>query len=297
MFDEIIGNEQIKQELQKSVKENKISHSYMFVGIEGIGKQMMAKRFAQMILCTNEITKGCNQCKSCIEFQSNNHPDFLYTEPGGNSIKIEQIRYLQKKIQEKPIISNKKVYIINNADKMTVEAQNCLLKTLEEPPEYSTILLIGSNENAFLNTIKSRCMMIPFKPINGNLIKKYMEETYEMNHISSNMLEAFQGSIGKAISLKDKREIYDKIEKNIQELDKKSIIDILQSSEEIYKDKEDIMNILEYTNIILLRLAKENIKYANCIQIVENTKKRLNQNANYDMSIDNMIFNIWEEVN
>ena len=121
MFDEIIGNEQIKQELQKSVKENKISHSYMFVGIEGIGKQMMAKRFAQMILCTNEITKGCNQCKSCIEFQSNNHPDFLYTEPDGNSIKIEQIRYLQKKIQEKPIISNKKVYIINNADKMTVD--------------------------------------------------------------------------------------------------------------------------------------------------------------------------------
>ena len=297
MFDEIIGNEQIKGELRKSLKENKVSHSYMFVGIEGIGKQMTAKAFAQMILCINEEERGCQKCKSCIEFQSHNHPDFLYIEPDGNSIKIEQIRYLQRKIQEKPIISDRKVYIINDADKMTKEAQNCLLKTLEEPPEYSTIILIGSNENAFLNTIKSRCMIMTFKPISSDLIKKYMEETYGMQNISENMLEAFQGSIGKAINLKDKKEQYEKIEKAIQEMDTKNIIDCLQLCEEIYKEKDEIMNILEYVNIILLRMSKKNIKYANCIEIVENTKKRLNQNANYDMSIDNMIMNMWEEVN
>ena len=297
MFDEIIGNEQIKGELRKRLKENKVSHSYMFVGIEGIGKQMTAKAFAQMILCINEEERGCQKCKSCIEFQSHNHPDFLYIEPDGNSIKIEQIRYLQRKIQEKPIISDRKVYIINDADKMTKEAQNCLLKTLEEPPEYSTIILIGSNENAFLNTIKSRCMIMTFKPISSDLIKKYMEETYGMQNISENMLEAFQGSIGKAINLKDKKEQYEKIEKAIQEMDTKNIIDCLQLCEDIYKEKDEIMNILEYVNIILLRMSKKNIKYANCIEIVENTKKRLNQNANYDMSIDNMIMNMWEEVN
>ena len=297
MFDEISGNEQIKGELRKSLKENKVSHSYMFVGIEGIGKQMTAKAFAQMILCINEEERGCQKCKSCIEFQSHNHPDFLYIEPDGNSIKIEQIRYLQRKIQEKPIISDRKVYIINDADKMTKEAQNCLLKTLEEPPEYSTIILIGSNENAFLNTIKSRCMIMTFKPISSDLIKKYMEETYGMQNISENMLEAFQGSIGKAINLKDKKEQYEKIEKAIQEMDTKNIIDCLQLCEDIYKEKDEIMNILEYVNIILLRMSKKNIKYANCIEFVENTKKRLNQNANYDMSIDNMIMNMWEEVN
>ena len=297
MFDEIIGNEQIKEEFIKVIEEDKVSHSYMFVGIEGIGKQMMAKSFAKMILCTNETEKGCNYCKSCIEFNSNNHPDFLYMKPDGNSIKIEQIRYLQRKIQEKPIISNKKVYIINDADKMTTEAQNCLLKTLEEPPEYSTIILIGSNENAFLNTIKSRCMMISFGPIETEYIKQYMEKTYEMTNISQNMLEAFQGSIGKAIILKDKKEQYEKIETVIENLNKKNIIDILKLSEEIYQSKDEIMNILEYMNIILLKLAKENIQYANCIDIVENTKKRLNQNANYDMSIDNMILNMWEEIN
>ncbi len=297
MFDEIIGNEKIKEELKRSLEEDKISHSYMFVGIEGIGKQLIAKAFAQMILCTNETEKGCNKCKSCIEFQSQNHPDFLYIEPDGNSIKIEQIRYLQRKIQEKPIISNKKVYIINDADKMTQEAQNCLLKTLEEPPEYSTIILIGSNENAFLNTIKSRCMKLTFQPIASEEIKQYMKKTYGMNNINENMLEAFQGSIGKAIALKDKKEEYENIEKMIEKLDKTDMTELMGLGSALYQSKEEINDILEYMNIILLKMAKENVKYANCIDIVENTKKRLHQNANYDMCIDNMIFNMWEEVN
>ena len=290
MFEEIIGNQRVKEELTKIIEEKKVLHSYMFVGVEGIGKQMIAKKFAQMILCTNEGRKGCNTCKSCIEFTSNNNPDFLYIEPDGNNIKIEQIRYLQRKIQEKPIISNRKVYIINDADKMTTEAQNCLLKTLEEPPEYSTIILIGTNQNLFLNTIKSRCMIISFKPIEAELIKKYLEEKYEMFNISSNML-------GKAIILKDKKEQYEKIEMMIKNLDKKDIIDILNLGEEIYKSKDDIIEILEYINVILLKLSKEETKYVKCINIVEDTKKRLKQNANYDMCIDNMILNMWEEVN
>lgn len=296
-FDEIIGNEKTKEELKRSLEEDKVSHSYMFVGIEGIGKQLIAKAFAQMILCTNETEKGCDKCKSCIEFQSQNHPDFLYIEPDGNSIKIEQIRYLQRKIQEKPIISNKKVYIINDADKMTQEAQNCLLKTLEEPPEYSTIILIGSNENAFLNTIKSRCMKLTFQPIASEEIKQYMEKTYGMNNINENMLEAFQGSIGKAIALKDKREEYENIEKMIEKLDKTDMTELIELGSALYQSKEEINDILEYMNIVLLKMTKENVKYANCIDIVENTKKRLHQNANYDMCIDNMIFNMWEEVN
>ena len=297
MFDGVIGNQNIQNKLINSVKENKVSHSYMFVGIDGIGKKIIAKQFAKKILCTNNIQEKCDECKSCIEFDSDNHPDFLYIEPDGNSIKIEQIRYLQKKIQEKPIISNKKVYIINDANKMTIEAQNCLLKTLEETPEYSTIILIGNNESAFLNTIKSRCMIITFRPIEDQLVKEYLEKNYQMMNITSNMLEAFQGSIGKAIILKDKIDEYQQIEKIIEELDKKNIIDIISESELMYKDKDEIMDILEYINIVLLKLAKEKIKFVNCIKIVEETKMRLKQNANYDMSIDNMLFNMWGEVN
>lgn len=296
MFDKIIGNDKIKEMLYKSVKDKKTSHSYLFVGIEGIGKKEIAKEFAKMLLCISD-NKYCNTCKSCIEFDSNNNPDFLYIEPEGNSVKIEQIRYIQRKIQEKPIISNKKVYIINDADKMTTEAQNCLLKTLEEPPEYSTIILIGSNENMFLSTIKSRCMIIHFSKIEDEKIRKYLEEKYELKDISTNMLEIFQGSIGKAILLKDKKEQYEKIELIIKSISQKSIIDILNMSEILYKSKEEIFDILEYINVILIKLAKTDYEYIKCINIVEETKTRLKQNANYDMSIDNMLFNMWEDVN
>lgn len=296
MFDKIIGNDKIKEMLYKSVKDKKTSHSYLFVGIEGIGKKEIAKEFAKMLLCISD-NKYCNTCKSCIEFDSNNNPDFLYIEPEGNSVKIEQIRYIQRKIQEKPIISNKKIYIINDADKMTTEAQNCLLKTLEEPPEYSTIILIGSNENMFLSTIKSRCMIIHFSKIEDEKIRKYLEEKYELKDISTNMLEIFQGSIGKAILLKDKKEQYEKIELIIKSISQKSIIDILNMSEILYKSKEEIFDILEYINVILIKLSKIDYEYIKCINSVEETKTRLKQNANYDMSIDNMLFNMWEDVN
>lgn len=296
MFENIIGNNKIKDILIKSVNQNTISHSYLFVGTQGIGKKMIAAEFAKMLLCMGE-KKYCNNCKSCIEFDTNNNPDFLYIEPDGNNIKIEQIRYLQKKIQEKPIISEKKVYIINDADYMTVEAQNCLLKTLEEPPEFATIILIGSNENSFLTTIKSRCMIIHFQGLKNEEIEKLLKEEYNISNLSENIIETFQGSIGKAILLKDKKEEYDKIQNMIDNLDKKDLIDIVKLSEPLYKLKEEIFEILDYINIILLKKAREQYLYTSCIKIVENTKQRIKQNANYDMCIDNMVFNMWEEIN
>ena len=296
MFETIFGNEKNKQILQKSIQSNTISHSYMFVGIQGIGKKIIAKEFAKNILCLNQDnSKNCT-CKSCIEFETNNNPDFSIIEPDGNSIKIEQIRELQKRIQEKPIISNNKVYIIDDADMMTQEAQNCLLKTLEEPPEYATIILIGSNENLFLTTIKSRCMILHFEPISNENIKKYLQNELGISNIDDEMLDIFQGSIGKAIDLKDKKEEYEKIIAFVENLDKKDIIDLYKLAEPIYKSKEEIFEILDYINILLLKKARQNYLYTDCIQIVEDTKKRLKQNGNYDMCIDNLVFNLKERV-
>ena len=294
MFEKIIGNDNIKQQLKKSIENNQISHSYLFIGIEGIGKKLLATEFAKAILCLSD-NKYSNNCKSCIEFDGNNNPDFLYIEPDGNSLKIEQIREMQKKVQEKPIISNKKVYIINDADKMTLEAQNSLLKTLEEPPEFATIILIGTNENAFLATIKSRCMIIHFNQIADNKMIEYLN-SQGIENITKNMLELFQGSIGKALELKDKQEEYLKIEKMIENISNYDLIDVTKNAEILYQTKDEIMEMLDYINIILLRLSKNNVKYTNCIKIVENTKKRLKQNSNYDMCIDNMLFNMWEEI-
>ena len=197
MFENILGNEKNKEILKKTVELSQISHSYLFWGIEGIGKKLIAMEFAQKILCINEKKENCN-CKSCIEFESNNNPDFSIINADEGKIKIEQIREMQRKIAEKPIISDKKVYIINDADKMTTEAQNCLLKTLEEPPEYITMILICSNENNLLSTIKSRCTRIYFEPIEIEKVKKYIMDNHISENVNGEDLELSQGSIGKA---------------------------------------------------------------------------------------------------
>ena len=127
MFNNILGNDKIKEALTNSVKNNKISHSYLFIGTDGIGKKLIAKEFAKMILCNDE-NKYCGKCKSCIEFDTNNNPDFKIIEPEGNSLKIEQIRELQNRVSEKPIISNRKVYIIDNSDKMTRRSSKLFVK-------------------------------------------------------------------------------------------------------------------------------------------------------------------------
>ena len=296
MFENIIGNDNMKKVLLNSVKLNNSSHSYLFLGTEGIGKKLIAKEFSKMLLCIDK-EKYCNKCKSCIEFDSNNNPDFIIVEPDGNNIKIEQIRDLQKRIVEKPIISNKKLYIINDSDKMTVEAQNCLLKTLEEPPEFVTIILIGENESAFLSTIKSRCMILHFEKIGSKEIQKYLKETYNMELTSQTMLDACEGSIGKAIKIKEEKELYEQIEKIIINLETKDQIDIINMSDIIYKSKDEKEKILNYINVVLLNLGKQSNKYTDCIKVVENTKKRLKSNSNYDMCIDNMLLNMWEIVN
>ena len=295
MFEQIIGNKRNKEILEKTIKINKVSHSYVFWGTEGIGKKLIAKEFAKNILCLTKQMNNCG-CKSCIEFDSDNNPDFILIESEEGKIKIEKIRELQRKLAEKPIISNNKVYIIDNADTMTTEAQNCLLKTLEEPPEYLTIILICTNEDGLLGTIKSRCTRIHFENLTEKEVKEYLESKNETN-ISKNVLELAQGSIGKIERVKENPDTYENIEKILLQMENKDLLEVIDLAEVIYKSKEEINLILEYMNVILLRLAKENIKYIKCIAIVEETKKRLKANSNYDMSIDNMLFNIWEEIN
>lgn len=295
MFQGIIGNDKIKNGLINSIKLNKYSHSYLFLGTAGIGKKLIAREFAKMILCQSK-EKYCGTCKSCLEFDSNNNPDYQEIEPDGNNIKIEQIREMQKKLIEQPIISSRKVYIIDDADTMTKEAQNSLLKTLEEPPEFVNIILIGSNESNFLSTIKSRCTILKFQTIPNKEIKEYLKEKYGLQDIAESMIEASSGSIGKAEILKDKQELYVAIDKVINNIEKMDLIDTLKNADIIYKSQEDKQEILEYINRILFKKARQNEKYLNCISIVEETKKRLKANSNYNMTIDNMIMTIWEEI-
>ena len=294
MFNNIIGNETNKQILKNIVENNNISHSYIFSGISGIGKFMFAKEFAKAILCTANEEKPCNNCKSCESFDNLNNPDVIIIDEKENSIKTEQIKELTNNVLEKPIQSNRKIYIINNSENMTKEAQNSLLKTLEEPPQYITIILITNNENLLLNTIKSRCIKIPFNKLSDDEIKKYFQNNLEI--IDNNMINAFGGSIEKALILKDKKEIFSKIDeifKNIENMDELQILNI---KDIIFKDKDDVFYILDYINTIFYDKVLKNIyhaeKYEKCIKIIEDTKLRLKKNNNYDMAIDNCLFTI-----
>ena len=245
-------------------------------------------------MCLNR-EEICNKCKSCLEFDNNNHPDFFVIEPDGNSIKIEQIRELTNKIIEKPIVSEKKIYIINNAYLMTREAQNCLLKTLEEPPEFAIIILIVENEGNILNTIKSRCTKIYFENISDIEMKKLLEKKYGTLDLSDNMLKSFNGSMEKATKIMENKEFYNKIENIFSNIEKTSRINLL-NNDEIYKNKENIDEILDYINIIFWNKLQENQKYINCLNIVQEARNRLARNANFDMTIDNMLIKIWEEI-
>lgn len=294
-FRDIVGNLNAKEYLNKSVIHNNILHSYLFVGTDGIGKFLIAKEFSRMVLCINNKEDDCN-CKSCISFEGNNHPDFFIIDnENDGSIKVETVRLLTEKIYEKPILSNKKIYIINNCDKMTVEAQNCLLKTLEEPPEFIVIILITSNENLVLNTIKSRCMKVNFQNISDDELLNYCKNNLGYDNISINLLRAFGGSIGKAIELKDSKEKYEKIDLLVSRLDKINIIDLMQ--EKTIFEKDNINNILDYMIVCLYSKSKEDMKYLNCIKYINECISRLKSNSNYDMTIDNMLFRLWEELN
>ena len=292
---ELIGNEKIKQNLIKTLNNNTVSHSYMFIGTKGIGKKEFAKEFAKGILCMNGDKKPCGQCKSCLEFVNSNNPDYyeIALSEDENSIKIEDIRQMQKRVQELPIVSERKVYIIDDSEYMTKDAQNCLLKTLEEPPEFVTIILIVSNENMILNTIKSRCLKMYFNNLSETELRNYINEKLEIAEFTPNMLQACEGSIGKAKKIYSNKEIYLELDNIFNNIERYTLIDVISKLNILYKSKDEIQEILEYLNTIFISKAKENSKYIDNIKYVEETKRNIKANCNYDMCIDNLIFKIW----
>ena len=313
LFENIVGNNKIKESLKNAVKSNNVSHSYLFVGKAGVGKKIFAKDLAKKVMClgsnggaqnngvkNNEVQNNnvandnleldFDNCDSCIKFDANSNPDFSIIVPDGKSIKIEQIRNLQARIVEKPISSSKKVYIIDDADTMTEESQNCLLKTLEEPPEYAMIILIASNENRMLQTIKSRCVIIRFEDLTN-------EEISQILHTNDqDIIRLCEGSVAKADTISEKREMFAQLKIIADYLRKNSLIDVLNNSDLLYSSKDDIMTLLDFLNIIFFEKAKENIKYSKAISIIEKTKKKILANNNYDMCIDYMLMHIWEEL-
>jgi putative DNA polymerase III, delta' subunit len=274
MFEDILGNDDVKKYLTNCIENKNFSHSYIFSGIKGVGKYTFAKDFAKCIL------------------EDSMMQDYYELGPDGKSIKVAQIRELQNVINIKPIFSKKSVYIIDDADLMTIEAQNSLLKTLEEPPEYAVIILIVHNERSILSTVKSRCVNIKFNKLSDKDIKKYfLKNDLNFEDKNINVFKVLDGSLNNIDFIRDDYDELLKLTVFVTNLKKNKVINFFQDASVFYDNHDKITRLLEYLNILLF----EN-SYFQLIEIVEKTKNKILMNNNFEMCIDYMILNFIEEL-
>ncbi len=200
-FKEIIGHEQVIQHLQNAIRQKKFSHAYLLCGEAGSGKRPMAEAFAKTVLCEEGGIEACGTCKSCKQIASGNHPDFRPVVREKATLGVKEIReQVTADVQIKPYSSEYKIYMIDEAEKMTEEAQNALLKTIEEPPEYAVFLLLVSRQELLLQTVLSRCVLLPFHPVSTEKIKKFLMEKKGIPDYLAESAAAFSGGlVGRAV--------------------------------------------------------------------------------------------------
>ena len=276
-FKDIIGQERAIKILTKSLKKSKVSSSYIFVGSEGTGKKLTAIEFAKALNCLdiNKNIEVCENCQSCNEINKQYSPDLKIVEATKDSIKIEQIREIRKDIELKPFKNRKKVYIIDKAEKMTLEASNCLLKTIEEPPYYAIIILICSRIDPILPTIVSRCQIINFGLITSIKIKELsLSKIKNLEKEKAELISKLaQGSIGKAIKLSTDKEYFIRRETLLNYLSTivpgKYSNDIFEKVEKIILEIDKIEEILEiikmwYRDILIIKKTGKQKYIVNC---------------------------------
>ena len=203
-FRQIIGHKDVIGHLQNAIATNKVSHAYILNGEKGSGKKTIARVFAKALNCESDEEKPCDTCHSCRQANSGNHPDIMeVTHEKPNSISVDDIReQIVEDVQVRPYSSPYKVYIVSDAEKMTMQAQNALLKTIEEPPSYVVVLLLTTNAASLLPTILSRCVMLNTKPVPDSQVRTYLMEHVKVPDYQADICVAFaQGNIGKAVQL------------------------------------------------------------------------------------------------
>lgn len=201
-FREIVGHQDIIENLKESMRRGKVSHAYIFSGEKGSGKKMLAGAFAMALECGELPDEACLTCASCHKAGSGNHPDIIYvTHDKPGTITVDEIREQVVETAElKPYESRYKIYIIADADKMTVQAQNALLKTIEEPPSYAVFLLLATSAEALLQTVISRCVVLDMKPLSQAVIKEFLVQSHNVSAYEADIAAAFsQGNIGRAL--------------------------------------------------------------------------------------------------
>lgn len=204
MFDAVAGNRRNKEILQKSLRENKYSHAYLFSGPIGTQKRDMAMAFAQGLLCSSPGPKPCGRCKACMKAEKGNHPDLYVIGPEetGGSLRIQQIRQMQRNIAIKPYEGDRKVYVLLKAETMGEPAQNAMLKVLEEPEEGRIILLVANSTGSILPTILSRCQILNFAPLSFEEFSIEWKKRRPMSQLDlESLYQRTQGRFGESIEV------------------------------------------------------------------------------------------------
>ncbi len=325
-FTNIVGHEDIIKHFKSSIEMDKISHAYIINGEVDSGKKMLANAFAATLQCETGTLEPCDKCQSCIQIQTGNHPDIItVTHEKPNVISVDEIReQVVESIGIKPYKSKYKIYIIPDAQLMNVQAQNAILKTIEEPPEYGVIILLTSNLDKLLPTVQSRCMLLNTKPIRERdmlgFLQKNMGLTEEKAYFC---LDFAQGNLGKAIKLATNEEYVQVINsvvdvmKKIFDLDvddlaiavshieqfKMSIDDYLDLMMMWYRDvlmfkvtgnidkllfKGEYSTIKKQAAMISYKAIEDNM------DAIEMAKKRLDVNANFDITMELLLLTLKE---
>lgn len=199
----VLGQNHIRKHFENAIKMGKISHAYIINGEEGTGRFRLAVEFAKALQCAEHTGIACGVCKSCRQTESGSQPDIKYVSHEKAGIGVDEIReQINDDIDIKPYSSRYKIYIVPDGEKMTVQAQNALLKTIEEPPEYAVIILLTTNADMFLQTILSRCVLLNIKPVREDTIKKQLMAEYGVGDYEAKVAAAFAGgNMGRAVKL------------------------------------------------------------------------------------------------
>ena len=325
-FHEIIGHDDVVNHLQNAIQMGKVSHAYIFNGEVGAGKKMLASAFALALQCEKHGTDPCMECDSCKRALSKNHPDIItITHEKPNSIGIEDIRIqLIDDVSIKPYTGPYKIYILNEAEKLTLQAQNALLKTIEEPPAYAVILLLTSNADSLLPTISSRCVTLNLRPVKESDVKEYLMEHMHLPDYQAQIDAAFaQGNIGKAKQIAESTEFAEMAERAFRLLRKSNeleLYELVEMIKELTAEKQNIYDYLDlftmwFRDVLLFKATKEvdglifkdQYNYIkerakkssyegieNIIDAIGKARERLHSNVNFDLVMELLFMTIRE---
>lgn len=325
-FKSVKGHKNITENLISALNNKKVSHAYIISGADGVGKMTVAKAFARALQCEEYMGDSCGKCISCRSFDNGNHPDVFYVVPTKTkALGVDDIReQLIKQSETKQYKYKYKVFIVDNADTMTQQAQNALLKTLEEPPSYVVILLLAKSINGFLPTILSRCVNLKLNPLSSNMVKEYLENVEKIDSTKAEFFAEYsQGSIGRAIELYDSEDFAKKRQAVVDCIVKAINSDIVSAMNcaktlEEYKGDMSVIDIMQMffrdalifnttnksKNIIQKDIfddIKSIAKKLNTEQIIEKydavleSEKQLKQNANFSLTMEVLFMKLNEK--